>query len=127
MPRYISLFSYTGDAWDRMVREPANRAEAARATIEEAGGTMEAFYWMFGEHDGLVIYSMPSEAATGAFAATVASTGRLKSFKTQQLLDMHDATEALEMAKRVRRSYRPPGASGTWRAEYDAMTEDAAA
>lgn len=121
MPRYVSLFSYTGDAWDRMVREPANRAEAARRTIEDAGGRMEAFYWMFGDHDGLVIFSMPTEAAAAAYSATVASSGRLGTHVTHQLLDMADATEALRLAQRIRRSYRPPGSGEDWRAEYDVL------
>jgi uncharacterized protein with GYD domain len=121
MPRYVGLFTYTGEAWDRMVREPANRADAARQTIEDAGGQMEAFYWMFGEHDGLVIFTMPSAAAAAAYSAAVASSGRVRSHVTYQTLDMDEATEALQLAKRVRRSYRPPGGGEDWRAEYDAL------
>ena len=63
MLKYVSHFSYTGEAWERMITRPGNRALAARALIEEIGGEMEAFYWMLGDWDGLVIYGMPDVAA----------------------------------------------------------------
>ena len=37
MPRYLSLFAYTGEAWARMIRAPGDRAEAAGKLIEELG------------------------------------------------------------------------------------------
>src|SRR5205823_1048601 len=55
MARYVAFFSYTGEAAARMVAHPEDRAEAARAVIEAAGGRLEAFYWMFGDYDGLAI------------------------------------------------------------------------
>ena len=58
MARYVTFFSYTADAAARMVERPADRAPAARAVIEAAGGRLEAFYWMFGDHDGLAIYEV---------------------------------------------------------------------
>src|SRR5205085_1428334 len=48
MPKYLSLFAYTGEAWSRMVAHPNDRTEAARKLIEDMGGTMECFYWMLG-------------------------------------------------------------------------------
>jgi uncharacterized protein with GYD domain len=121
MPRYVSFFRYTGEAWARMTKNPADRSEAARATIEDAGGTMEAFYWMLGSSDGFVIYSMPDEVATAAFSAAVASSGRIARQETFQVLDMAAGREALERARDVSRAYRPPGAPGDWRAEYDQL------
>ena len=34
MPSYVSLFRYTGEAWNQMLRNPRNRAEAVQTTIE---------------------------------------------------------------------------------------------
>jgi uncharacterized protein with GYD domain len=121
MPHYVSFFRYTGEAWARMVQYPADRAEAARAAIEAAGGTMEAFYWMMGEHDGFVVYTMPDEMAAAAYSAAVEASGRLARQETHQVLDMGDVVKALERAREVSREYRPPGASANWRAEYDAL------
>ncbi len=121
MPKYVSFFSYTGDAWARMLEAPEDRAEAARAAIEGAGGQMEAFYWMMGPSDGFVIYSMPDEMAAAAYSAAVFGSGRIGRQETFQVLDMADALRALERASEVSRAYRPPGAPGDWMAEYDQL------
>jgi uncharacterized protein with GYD domain len=120
MPRYVSFFSYTGEAWGQMVAHPADRAEAARGAIESAGGRMDDFYWMLGPYDGLVVYSMPDEVSAAAYSAAVAATGRLARQETFQVLGMAEGRTALERAREVSRSYRPPGAPSDWRAEYDA-------
>src|SRR5690606_32116929 len=120
MPRYVSLFTYTGEAWRQMLRDPADRAEAARSAIERAGGRMGGFYWMMGGHDGLVVYSMPDEVAAAAYSAAASASGRLTRHETFQVLGMADARQALEQAREVSRSYRPPGAPADWREEYDA-------
>lgn len=52
----MSFFSDTGEAWGQMVSEPAGRANAARAAIEQARGRMESF---LGHFDGFVVYTMP--------------------------------------------------------------------
>jgi uncharacterized protein with GYD domain len=121
MPKYVSFFSYTGDAWAQMVEHPADRAEAARAAIEGAGGEMESFYWMLGNADGFVIYSMPDEVAAAAYSAAVSGSGRLARQETFQVLDMTGGREALERAREVSADYRPPGAPVDWKAEYDQL------
>ncbi len=121
MPKYVSFFSYTGEAWSRMVETPENRAVAARRLIEEIGGRMEAFYWMFGEWDGLVIFEVPDTAAASAFSARVTSSGLLRSIQTQQLIEMEEARLGLELAKSAELAYAPPGAERQWLADYDAL------
>jgi uncharacterized protein with GYD domain len=118
MPKYVSFFSYTGDAWSRMVARPENRAVAARKLIEEIGGTMESFYWMFGDWDGFVVYEVPDTPTAAAFSGRVASSGLLRSITTEQLVSMNEARAALEKANAVT-SYEPPGAQREWRADYE--------
>ena len=44
-----------------MISDPStNRADAARAAIESVGGSLEGFYWMLGEQDGLAITDAPN-------------------------------------------------------------------
>ena len=121
MPKYVSFFSYTGEAWRRMVERPENRAVAARRLIEEIGGRMEIFYWMFGEWDGLVIFDVPDAATAAAFSARVTSSGLLREIETHELLAMADARTALEQAKSAGAAYEPPGAQREWRADYDSF------
>lgn len=121
MAKYVSFFSYTGEAWSRMVDTPENRAVAARRLIEEIGGRMEVFYWMFGEWDGLVIFDVPDTASAAAFSARVTSSGLLRRIKTLQLIEMEEARVGLELAKSAELAYAPPGAERRWLADYDAL------
>ena len=119
MARYVTFFSYTGEAAARMVERPADRAAAARGVIEAAGGRLEAFYWMFGDHDGLAIYEVPDAVTAGAVALAVTGTGMVRDLVTHQLLDSQEALSALERAAGLSPSYRPPGTA--WRDDYDAL------
>ena len=121
MLRYVSFFSYTGEAWERMIKKPGNRANAAQALIEEIGGTMEAFYWMFGDWDGLVIYEVPDVAAAAALSGRVISSGLLKSVSTHQLISSDDGHEALLKARAVAGAYQPPGSQRGWHADYETL------
>ena len=121
MSRYVSFFSYTGEAWGQMVDHPADRAEAARAAIEQAGGHMDAFYWTLGRYDGFVVYDMPDPLSAAAYSAAVCASGRLARQETCQVLDDADAQAVLARAGSVARSYRPPGAPADWREGYDAL------
>ncbi len=121
MSKYVTFFSYTGEAWGQMVADPADRADAARAAIERAGGEMESLYWTLGSIDGFVVYTMPDEVAAAAYSAAVCASGRLARQETFQVLRSVDAREVLERAREISHAYRPPGASANWRAEYDAL------
>lgn len=118
MPKYVSFFSYTAEAWSRMVDAPENRAVAARKLIEEIGGRMESFYWMLGEWDGLVIFDVPDVAAAAAFSGRVVSSGLLKAVKTEALINSDEARQSLETAHAAGAAYAPPGAHGEWFADY---------
>lgn len=121
MPKYVSFFSYTGEAWDRMVERPGNRAVAARRLIEEIGGSMESFYWMLGSWDGFVVYEVPDAATAAAFSGRVTSSGLLKEIKTEQLITMSEARSALAIARAAESAYEPPGTQKEWRAQYDVL------
>ena len=121
MPKYVTFFSYTSDAWARMVERPDDRAAAARAAIEGVGGELLAFYWMFGPSDGFAIYSVPDEIAAASLGVSVAGTAQVARQETFQVLDMDEGKQALELAAAVARSYRPPGAPRDWREGYDQL------
>lgn len=121
MATYVTFFRYSGEAWKKMIDTPENRAVAARTLIEKVGGSMQVFYWMFGEWDGLVIYDVPEPSMAAAFSGIVSSSGLLDQLKTHQLLAMDEARSALQQAKTFQSSYVAPGDQREWLAEYDAM------
>ena len=115
MPRYITFFSYTAEAAKAMIEHPSDRGAASKAVVESLGGMQEAFYWMQGKHDGLVISNLPDGVAAAAFAAAafaaaVGSTGAVVGLETHQIYDHDERTAIVQRAKTASGSYKPPTA-----------------
>jgi len=108
MPFYLSRFSYTPETWARMVENPEDRREAARAYIESVGGKLHGFWYAFGEHDGWNLWEAPDNVSMAAVAIAIGGGGALRSIDTTVLLTVEETLQALERARGVR--YRPPGA-----------------
>jgi uncharacterized protein with GYD domain len=117
---YLALFTYEKAAWRDMVRRPEDREAAARAVIDAAGGSLVAFYWMLGDHDGLAIYEAPDAPAAAAVTAAILASGRVRDVRTSALLAAPETLGALEHARKVAAAYRPPGGEHEgWRMDFD--------
>jgi len=110
MAKYALFFSYTQESWAHMVKNPTDRSAAAREIAESLGGSLEAFYWMFGEHDGLAVVDMPDSVTAAAVSVAVASSGALERGQTTVLFDHDDQEAMLEQAKTALAAYHPPSA-----------------
>ena len=65
MAKYMFKTSYTQSGLKGLLAEGGTGREAAlRQTIEGAGGTLEGFYYAFGECDLYLIADLPDEAVT---------------------------------------------------------------
>ena len=53
MPLYLSSFSYTPEAWGRLIGNPEDRRKAAQTYIESVGGKLHGFWYAFGADDGV--------------------------------------------------------------------------
>jgi uncharacterized protein with GYD domain len=108
MAMYLTRFSYTPETWARMIENPEDRREAARAYIESVGGKLHGFWYAFGEHDGWNLWEAPDNVSMAAVALAIGAGGALSSIETTVLLSVEDTMEALGEAKSI--GYRPPGA-----------------
>lgn len=108
MPRYITFFSYTGAAAKAMIERPSDRSAAAKALVESIGGTLDAFYWMQGHHDGFLITSLPDGVSAAALATAVGSTGAITSLETHEIYDGDQQAEIVKRAKTAVDAYKPP-------------------
>jgi uncharacterized protein with GYD domain len=109
MPHYLMRFSYTPEAWARLIGKPEDRRDVARAVVENLGGKLHGFWYSFGEHDGLVLIEAPSNAAAAAFSVGIAAGGALRSAETTPLLTVEETLEMLKQAQGL--PYRAPGAA----------------
>ena len=106
MPMYLTRFSYTPETWARMIQNPEDRRDAARAYIESVGGKLHGFWYGFGEHDGWNLWEAPDNVSMAAVALAIGGGGALASIETTVLLSVEELIQALEKAKTVR--YRRP-------------------
>ena len=61
MPKYMIQASYTGDGTKGVMKEGGTkRRDTVEANVKAAGGTLEAFYFAFGEADAFVIVDFPT-------------------------------------------------------------------
>src|SRR6266516_6738511 len=105
MPKYLWQASFNSHAVRGVVKEGGtSRREAIAHMVEAAGGTLEAFYFAFGDEDVVVIADLPDEEAALAIALAVNSSG-LVTVKTTVLL----TPEEIDAAGQRSVEYRPPG------------------
>ena len=110
MPKFISFFSYTAESAKAMIERPSDRSAAVKALTESVGGTLEAFYWMQGKHDGLLISNVPDGVAAAALVAAVAATGAVERLETHQIFDQDEQAAIIKGADTARKAYKPPTA-----------------
>ena len=105
MPKYLVQANYVGEGVKGLLKEGGtSRRAAAEALVKSLGGTMEAFYYAFGETDAYIIAELPDNASMAALALTVSTSGAV-TVKTTVLM----TPEELDEAAKKTPSYRPPG------------------
>ena len=105
MPKYLLEVRYTTEGLKGVVAKGGSaRVKAATAAAESAGGTVESFYFAFGENDVYVVADFPDNAAAAALALTVGAAGGA-AVKTVALL----TPEEVDQAAKATVDYRPPG------------------
>jgi uncharacterized protein with GYD domain len=107
MPVYLMRFSYTPETWSRLIQKPEDRRDAARAYIEQVGGSLHGFWYGFGEYDGYAIYEAPDNTSMAGVVLAIAAGGALASVETTALMTVDETLEALEKSKSI--GYRLPG------------------
>jgi uncharacterized protein with GYD domain len=108
MPLYLTTFSYTPEAWARLVENPEDRREAARTYIESVGGKLHGFWYAFGPRDGLTLWEAPDNVSMAAVALAIGAGGSLSPMETTVLLTVEETMDALGKVEQVQ--YRAPGA-----------------
>ena len=77
MPHYISLFRFTQKGAEDIKGGPA-RLDAAKKSIEAAGGKIKGFYLTMGRYDAVGIIELPNDDAMAKIALANASRGTVR-------------------------------------------------
>lgn len=107
MPRYLTLFAYTPEAWAGLMHKPEDRSQAVGKLCEQLGAKLIDMYYAFGDYDGLLIIDAPDDVTVSSVVLAAISPGHVKSVKTMPLLTVEQTMEALRKAGGA--TYRAPG------------------
>jgi len=105
MAKYLIVASYTADGIKGVIDKGGTaRREAVEKLMADLGGTVESFYFGFGDADAYVTVDMPDNISAAAAAMSVGASG-LVSCRTVVLLTPED----VDRAAQTKVNYRPPG------------------
>ena len=106
MGKYMLRANYTQAGLQGLMKEGGTgRRTALAQAVEGAGGKLEAFYYVLGDRDLLMIADLPDDASATAVSLTVGAAGALE-------VDITVLVEPEVIDEAVKKSvpYRLPGA-----------------
>ena len=105
MPKYLVQASYSGEGVQGLRKEGGTaRREAIARACASVGGSLDAFYFAFGDSDVVTVLDLPDNTTAAGVALLVASSGTVD-IKTTVLL----TPEEVDAAVKIGGDYRPPG------------------
>ena len=105
MPKYLIHGSYTTEGLKGLLKEGGtSRRTTVENLVNGLGGSVEAFYFAYGEEDVYVIADVPDDETMIAVALIVNASGGVN-VKTTVLI----TPEAVDAAVKKTVDYRPPG------------------
>lgn len=105
MAKYMIMASYAAEGAAGVMKEGGTaRREAVEKLVANLGGTVESFYFAFGDVDAFVVVDLPDNKTAAAVALTVSSSPAL-SVKSAVLMTPEEVDEAREISV----EYRAPG------------------
>ena len=108
MSVFLMRFSYTPATWSRMLQNPEDRRDAARAYLDKVGGKLIGFWYGFGEYDGYFMFEAPDNAAAASVVLAIGAGGALASSDTTVLMTVEETLDALRKGQGI--AYRQPAA-----------------
>jgi uncharacterized protein with GYD domain len=106
MPKYMFKTSYSSEGAAGLLKDGGTkRRDLAKSIVEAAGGTLEAFYFAFGDEDAYIIADLPDHATVSAISLHVSASGAVAA-TTIVLV----TPEEIDAASKMKVDYRPPGA-----------------
>ena len=105
MPKYLARVSYTKEGLKGLLKDGGSkRREVVEQLAKSLGGSLEAFYFAFGEDDVLMIVDYPDHVSVAAGSLIASSSGASKVTVTVLL-----TPEEIDQAAKMGGKYSPPG------------------
>jgi uncharacterized protein with GYD domain len=109
MPKYLFQGTLTDTGLKGILKEGGtSRWKAVEALAKSVGGTLESYYYAFGDPDLFVVMDLPDNASASA-ASLIANAAGTTQIKTTVLITLEEVDQATDLAKKASAAYRPPG------------------
>lgn len=106
MPKFLIQANYIGEGLEGLLKEGgSHRQQAVARLVESVGGTLESFYYAFGDVDLFAVAEMPDNVTAAALSMTVNASGAVDVTVTPLLTPAE-----VDAAAKKSISYRAPGA-----------------
>jgi len=105
VPAYVQLHRRDGQT---VRREALGPGGCRPGLVESVGGSLESYYWMFGQYDGVGVVELPDSHTMAAVILAAASSGAFTHLETHELIEAGDLAGIAERARGI--AYQPPGA-----------------
>jgi len=103
--KYLVEVRYTAEGTQGVLKDGGSgRRKAVEDFMASLKGSLEAFYFTFGEHDAILIVDLPDPESALAVAMSVRATGAIHSKMTPLL-----PVEEIDRAVALHVHYRAPG------------------
>lgn len=105
MPKYLAQASYTVEGLKGLCNDGGSkRREVVEQLAKGLGGTLEAFYYAFGDDDVFAIFDLPDNVSATSVSLVINAAGAA-TVKITVLL----TPEEVDQATKKTVDYRPPG------------------
>lgn len=106
MAKYLIKASYKAEGARGLLKDGGTaRRDAVEKSVKALGGSLEAFYFAYGDVDAIVIVDVPDATAGLALSLTVNSTGTVQVTTTPLITPAE-----VDAAAKKSVSYQAPGA-----------------
>lgn len=86
MPKYLFHVNYSKQGVQDIIEKGgSHRKQLAMAIMEDAGGTLESFYYAFGTTDAYVVADLPDDESAASASLRVNAGGALTARATKLL------------------------------------------
>jgi len=98
MPTYLVQTSYTSDALAALIKNPQNRTEVIRKSVENLGGKLVGSWMSFGDQDVVLIVDMPDHVSAAAMVMAAGAGGSVRGTRTTLLFSIEEGLAAAHKA-----------------------------
>ena len=107
MALYLFRFAYTAEAWEAQMHNPQDRRDMIGSRVFALGGSLQGFWYSFGESDGYALAELPDNVAAASLSVAVMATGSFRYLDTTVLVSVEEMIEAMQRADTI--AYAKPG------------------